>query len=316
MASATVSQGAVRKKKGFFAKRAKSWQLYLMILLPFIHLLIFRYGPMYGLLMAFTNFNPIQGIWGSTWVGFDHFRRFFDSFMFERVMRNTLTISLYGLFAGFPLPIIFAISLSYLTKRRYAKFIQTATFIPHLISVVVFVGIIQQFLNTRGGVLNEALYFLFDTRVNFLGRADLFHHMFVWTGIWQGLGFSAILYIAALAGIDPSLHEAAIIDGATKMQRIRHIDIPGILPTITILFILNMGGIISVGFERVFLLQNPLNLAASEVIATYVFNISLAAVIPQWSLAAAVGFFESFVGMIMLVTVNIIAKKLGGSGLW
>jgi len=305
-----------KKRTGFFDKRKRSWQLYLMILLPFIHLLIFRYQPMYGLQMAFRNFNPLQGFWDSPWVGLDHFRRFFDSHMFERVIRNTLGISIYGLLAGFPMPIILALSLNYITNRRYAKTIQTTTFMPHLISTVVMVGIIVQFLQTRNGVLNNALYFLFGTRVNFLGRADLFHHMFVWTGIWQGMGNAAIIYIAALAGVDPSLHEAALIDGATKLQRIRHIDLPSIMPTVTILFILSMGSIISVGFERIFLLQNPLNLSASEVIATYVFRVSLAAPIPQWSFAAAIGFFESIVGFVMLVIVNHIAKKLNGSGLW
>ena len=316
MAPANVPYGVTRRKKGFFQKRVKNWQLYLMILLPFIHLLIFRYQPMYGLQMAFRNFNPIQGFWDSPWVGLAHFTRFFESHMFERVMTNTLRISIYGLLAGFPMPIILALSLNYLTNRRYAKIIQTTTFMPTLISTVVMVGIIVQFLQMRDGVLNNALYFLFGFRVNFLGRADLFTHMFVWTGIWQGVGAGAIIYIAALAGIDPSLHEAAIIDGATKLQRIRYIDFPGILPTVTILFILNMGNIISVGFEMVFLLQNPLNLAASEVIATYVFRIGLIAPIPQWSLAAAIGFFESIVGLVMLVIVNQIAKKLNGSGLW
>ena len=307
------------RKKGFswaMRKRAKNWQLYLMILLPVVHVFIFRYMPMYGLQMAFRNFNPIAGFWDSPWVGFAHFRRFFDSHMFERVMRNTLRISIYGLIAGFPIPIIFAFSLNYIRNRRYAKVIQTTTFMPHLISTVVMVGIITQFLGLRTGVVNNMLDFLFDTRINFLGRPQYFTHVFVWTGIWQGMGNGAIIYIAALAGIDPSLHEAATIDGASKLQRIRHIDWPGILPTATILFILSMGNIISVGFERVFLLQNPLNLSASQVIATYVYEIGLIAPIPQWSLAAAVGFFESFIGLVMLVVVNQIAKKVNGSGLW
>jgi len=300
----------------FFRSRAKNWQLYVMILLPVVHVFIFRYMPMYGLQMAFRNFNPINGFWESPWVGLAHFRRFFNSHMFERVIRNTLRISIYGLLAGFPMPIILAFSLNYIKKRRYAKVIQTTTFMPHLISTVVMVGIITQFLSIRTGVVNNIIDAVFNTRINFLGRPQYFAHMFVWTGIWQGMGNGAIIYIAALAGVDPSLHEAATIDGATKLQRIRHIDWPGILPTVTILFILSMGNIMSVGFERVFLLQNPLNQSASEVIATYVYQIGLVAPIPQWSLAAAVGFFESVIGLVMLVIVNQIAKKLNGSGLW
>jgi len=304
------------KKKGFFNRRKDGWQLYVMILLPFIHLLIFSYQPMYGLQMAFRNFSPLQGFWGSPWVGLAHFSRFIDSHMFQRVLTNTLRISIYGLLAGFPMPIILALSLNYITRRRYAKIVQTTTFLPHLISTVVMVGIIVQFLQVRDGVLNNAIYFLFGTRINFLGSADLFTHMFVWTGIWQGMGNAAIIYIAALAGVDTSLHEAAIIDGATKLKRIRHIDLPSIAPTITILFILSMGNIMSVGFERVFLLQNPLNLSASEVIATYVFRIGLIAPIPQWSFAAAIGLFQSVIGLIMLLIVNQVAKKINGSGLW
>ena len=305
-----------RRKQGFIGRRAKNWQLYLMILIPFIHLLIFRYQPMYGLMMAFRNFNPVQGIWGSPWVGFAHFRRFFDSHMFERVMRNTLTISIYGLIAGFPFPIILALSINYLFSKRYAKIVQTTTFMPFLISTVVFVGIIVQFLGLRHGMLNNLLYWLFGTRIDFMGRADLFHSVFVWTGIWQTAGYGAVIYIAGLAGVDPSLHEAAIIDGATKVQRMRHIDIPGIAPTILTMFILSMGGIISVGFERVYLMQNPLNLASSEVIATHVYKVGLTAPIPQWSFASAIGLFESSVGFVMLVTVNFIIKKLNGAGIW
>lgn len=301
---------------GFFNKRKRGWQLYLMLLLPVIHLLIFRYQPMYGLQMAFRNFNPIHGFWSSQWVGLNHFQRFFNSHMFDRVMRNTLTISIYGLIAGFPFPIILALSLNYLMNKRYAKVIQTTTFLPFLISTVVFVGIITQFLDFRSGVLNNLLEPVLGRRINFLGRADMFHSVFVWTGIWQTTGYGAIIYIAGLAGIDPSLHEAAIIDGATKLQRMRHIDIPGILPTITIMFILSMGGIISVGFERVYLMQNPLNLAASEVIATHVYKIGITASIPQWSYASAIGFFESIVGFVMLITVNQVVKKLRGNGIW
>jgi len=310
---------SINKQKGifgFFYRRRKTWQLYVMMLLPIAHLIIFRYQPMYGLQIAFRNFNPVLGFWDSPWVGLVHFRRFFDSHMFGRVMRNTLTISIYQLIAGFPLPIILALSLNYITSRRYAKVVQTTTFMPFLISTVVFVGIIAQFLGTRHGMLNNMLEPIIGTRINFLGRADLFHHVFVWTGIWQVTGYGAIIYIAGLAGIDPSLHEASVIDGASKVRRMWHIDLPGILPTITILFILNMGSIIRVGFERIYLMQNPLNLSASEVIATHVYKVGLTGAIPQWSFAAAIGFFESIVGFVMLIAANFIVKKLRGNGIW
>ena len=297
-------------------RRRKNWQLYLMILLPLIQIIIFRYIPMYGLQMAFRNFNPVDGISGSPWVGLDNFARFFNSHIFERVITNTLRISIYTLIAGFPLPIIFALSLNYIKGRRFARIVQTTTFMPHLISTVVMAGIITQFLGLRTGVLNDGIYALFGTRIDFLGSASAFPHMFVWTGIWQNLGQGAIIYIAALAGVDPALHESATMDGASKLQRIRHIDWPSILPTVVILFILNMGNIINVGFERVFLLQNQLNLPASEVIQTYVYQIGLVAPLPQWSLAAAVGFFESIIGLSMILIVNFIARKVSGSGLW
>ena len=308
-----------KKKKGilnFFRIRGENWQMYLMILLPLAHLILFSYGPMYGLQIAFRNFNPVEGIWGSPWVGLEHFQRFFSMHMFQRVLMNTLILSVYGLLAGFPFSIILAFSIHYLTNRRYAKFVQTTTFMPALISTVVFVGIILHMFHLRQGIITEMVYFATGNRVNFLGRAQYFRHIFVFSGIWQNAGFGAVIYIAALAGIDPALHEAAKIDGASKVQRMWHVDIPGILPTIVILFILQMGSIMSVGFERVFLMQNPLNLSVSEVISTYVYRISLIAHIPQFSFAAAIGFFNSAVNLVMLVIVNTIAKRLGGSSLW
>jgi len=272
--------------------------------------------PMYGLQIAFRQFNPVQGIWGSPWVGMEHFVRFFNLHMFQRVLTNTLILSIYGMLAGFPFPIILAFSIHYLTNKRYSKVVQTTTFMPFLISTVVFVGIITQFFSLRTGVINNFLYFFTGDRINFLGRAQYFRHIFVWTGVWAGAGFGAVLYLAGLAGIDPSLHEAATIDGASKVQRMRHIDLPGILPTIVIVFIMNMGGILNVGFERVYLMQNTMNLSVSEVISTYVYKIGLIAPIPQFSFASAIGFFNSVVGMIFLVTFNYIARKVGDTSLW
>ena len=307
------------KKKGldkYLYKRKRNWQLYLMILLPVAHLLLFSYQPMYGLQIAFRQFNPVQGIWGSPWVGLDHFVRFMNLHMFRRVLTNTLILSVYQMIAGFPFPIILAFSIHYLTNKKYSKIVQTTTFMPHLISTVVFVGIITQFFGLRHGVINNFIYPFTGDRINFLGRAQYFRHIFVWTWIWQSAGFGAIIYMAGLAGVDPALHEAAKIDGASKVQRMWHVDIPGILPTIVILFIMQMGGIMSVGFERVYLLQNPMNLSVSEVISTYVYKTGLIAPIPQFSFAASIGFFNSIVNTTMLIIVNYIAKKLGQSSLW
>ena len=290
--------------------------MYVILLLPLAHLILFSYVPMYGLQIAFRQFNPVQGIWGSPWVGMEHFVRFFNLHMFQRVLTNTLILSIYGMLAGFPFPIILAFSIHYLTNKRYSKVVQTTTFMPFLISTVVFVGIITQFFSLRTGVINNFLYFFTGDRINFLGRAQYFRHIFVWTGVWAGAGFGAVLYLAGLAGIDPSLHEAATIDGASKVQRMRHIDLPGILPTIVIVFIMNMGGILNVGFERVYLMQNTMNLSVSEVISTYVYKIGLIAPIPQFSFASAIGFFNSVVGMIFLVTFNYIARKVGDTSLW
>ncbi|MCL2406258.1 MAG: ABC transporter permease subunit [Defluviitaleaceae bacterium] len=312
---------ATRKKRNpvhnFFYKRKRTWQLYVLALLPLIHLFIFSYGPMYGLQIAFRNFNPIEGIWGSPWVGLDHFVRFVNLHMFRRVLVNTLAISIYGLLAGFPFPILLAFSIHYLRSKRFSKIVQTTTFMPHLISVVVFVGIITQFFSLRTGVINNLLIEpLTGDRINFLGRAQYFRHIFVWTGVWQSAGFGAIIYLAGLAGVDPSLHEAATIDGASKVQRMWHVDVPSILPTITILFILQMGNIISVGFERIFLLQNPMNLSVSEVISTYVYKVGLIAPIPQFSFAASIGLFNSVVNAIMLVIANQVARRVGDTSLW
>lgn len=243
-------------KKKLGKRIASRWQLYLLLLLPLIWLIVFCYVPMGGLVLAFKKYNAGLGIWGSPWVGFDNFLKFFRSVKFPIVIRNTLTISLYSLVVSFPIPIIFALLLNAMLGRRYKKIIQTVTYVPYFISTVVMVGLIFQLLDYRNG-LYGALYTLFTggTAPNILANGSLFKHIYVWSGVWQSTGYSAIIYIAALSGVDQSLHEAAMIDGASRFQRLRFIDVPTILPTASIMLILAVGNIMNVGYEKVLLID-------------------------------------------------------------
>ena len=302
--------------KEWFSIRVKAWQLYTLMLLPLIYLVVFKYYPMLGAQIAFKNFNLVKGIWGSPWVGFKHFDRFLKSYQFVRVMRNTLVISFYQLIAGFPLPIILALGLNYLRSARYKKVVQMVTYAPYFISMVVLVGMMIQVLAVRNGVVNNVIAAFGLERVNFFGDPAIFPHLFVWSSIWQTVGYGSIIYIATLSGIPPELHEAAIVDGATIMQRIYHVDIPGILPTAIILLILNVGRVLEIGFEKAFLMQNPLNLRNSEVIQTYVYKTGLLSALPQYSYASAIGLFRSIIGLILLVSVNGISRRVNSTSLW
>ena len=292
----------------------RHWQLYLVLLLPMTYIVVFHYVPMYGVQIAFRQYNYYDGILGSQWIGLTHFETFFRSPMFLRLLGNTLTLSVYQLAAGFPFPILLAIAINESRFRLFKKTVQTVTYAPHFISMVVFISMVTQVLSLRSGILNHVIEALGGERINFMGIPELFQSIYVWSGVWQNTGYSAIIYLAALAGIDPTLHEAAIVDGATQFQRIRHIDIPGILPTIVILLILNTGQIMNVGFEKVFLLQNPLNIVRSEVIATYVYQVGL--VSGNFSFSAAVGLFNSIVNFILIISVNAIARRVGETSLW
>ena len=292
----------------------RNWELYLIMLLPMLIIFIFSYGPMFGVQIAFKDFRPRDGIWGSSWVGFAHFKDFFSSYQFRRILVNTIGISLYGMIAGFPIPIILAILVNETSNRTFKKSVQLITFAPHFISTVVMTNMILMFISVYGGPINNMLAALGADRVDFIARPEYFKSLFVWTGIWQGMGYSSIIYIAALSAIDPSLYEAATIDGANKLQKIRHIDLPGIAPTIVILLILNSGSIMNVGFEKIFLMQNNLNISASDVIATYVYRVGLEDA--QYSFSAAVGLFNSVVNAVLLVLVNQVARKLGETSLW
>lgn len=288
------------------------WQLHLFILLPVIYILIFAYYPMFGAQIAFKEFNPADGIWRSPFVGLQQFETFFKSYQFRRVLTNTLRLSIYSLAAGFPLPILFALFLNTMKNLRYKKLIQTVTYVPHFISIVVLVGMITQLLNPVQG-LYGTIYRLFTGGgypKNILASPSAFTHIYVWSGVWQQLGWNSIIYVAALSGVDPNLHEAAEIDGASRWKRVMNIDLPSILPTIAILLILRTGSIMSVGFEKAYLMQNNLNLAQSEIISTYVYKVGIAAGGGNYSYASAIGLFNSVVNCALLVAVNAITSKL------
>nr|WP_239635392.1 ABC transporter permease subunit [Paenibacillus sp. H1-7] len=271
---------------------------------------------MYGAQIAFKNFIVTKGVLGSEWVGFKHFIRFFNSYEFWRLMSNTIVLSVYSLIAGFPFPIILALSLNYVRHKFFKQSVQMITYAPHFISVVVMVGIILEMLDPRNGIVNTILRFIGLDTINFMGVPEYFKSIYVWSGIWQSVGFGCIIYLAALSGIDPSLHEAAVVDGATKVQRMWHIDIPGIMPIAIIMLIMNTGHMLDVGFEKVLLMQNPLNLRTSEVIDTYVYKVGLASQALNYSYSSAIGLFKSVINLILLIIVNKIAQKTKQASLW
>lgn len=289
-----------------------NWQLYVLLLPALAYILTFAYGPMYGLLLAFKKFNPKLGIWGSEFVGFKYFEQFFSTSIVWTTIENTLVLSVTTLLFSFPVPILFALLLNHV--KRGKRFIQTITYAPNFISSVVLVSMIVMFLAPTSGFLSKILVALGAKDSLFLVRPEYFRPIYIISGIWQSMGFSAIVYIAALTGVNPELHEAAMIDGASITKRIYHIDIPAILPTVIIMLIMAIGNILSVGYEKVFLLQNGMNLSVSEVISTYVYKIGVQRA--QYSFATAVGIFNSVVNLILLVLANSIAKRVSDTSLF
>jgi len=294
----------------------KTWQLYVLFLPPLIYILLFKYVPMFGAVIAFKDFSVMKGMLGSDWVGFKHFLRFFNSYEFWRLLRNTLSISFYTLLASFPFPILLALGLHYVQNQRFKKTVQMVTYAPYFISIVVLVGLMLQFLDPRTGAINIFMGWLGVEPINFMGQSSMFQSIYVWSHVWQNVGFACIIFLATLTGIDPALHEAAVIDGANKVQRIRHIDLPGIMPIAVILLILNTGQIMETGFEKILLMQNALNMQASEVIDTYVYKVGLVSQAMNFSYATAIGLFKSVIGFILLIIVNQTAKKLKQESLW
>jgi ABC-type polysaccharide transport system permease subunit len=275
---------------------------------------IFSYLPMGGVLVAFKDYSVRRGIWGSQWAGLKYFRQFFNTPIFGTILKNTIVLSLMSLVIGFPFPILLAFAFNEVSNLRVKKIIQTLTFAPYFISTVIVVSIVFQIFGYRYGVVNSAFKLVGLNPVDFLGLDAFFRPAYVWSGIWQGAGYGSVLYLAALSGIDPTLYDAAAIDGASRFQRVLYIDIPGIAPTIIITLILNAGGILGVGFEKVFLMQNPVNYRISEVIATYVYKVGIQQA--QFSFATAVGFFNSAVNCFILLLVNAIARRVNETSLF
>lgn len=292
----------------------RNWDLYLLILPVVIYYAVFEYLPMYGVQIAFKDFIAVNGIWGSPWVGLKHFERFFQGYYFERLLLNTLLLSVYYLLISFPLSVLLALLMNELRLAAFKKTVQLVTYAPHFISTVVLVGMLSIFLAPKSGLVNQVIAWSGGTPIDFLAEAGWFKSLYVFSGVWQNTGWNSIIFIAALAGIDPQQHESAMLDGASKLQRIWHINIPALLPTMAILFILQCGQIMAVGFEKVFLMQNNANISASDVISTYVYRSGVLGA--QYSFSAAVGLFNSIINLILLFGVNRISKKLTQTSLW
>lgn len=295
-------------------KFLRHWQFYLLILLPLLYIVIFKYAPMFGVIIAFKDFNLVQGILGSPWAGFKYFEQIFQAPFFWQYLKNTLEISLYGLLVNFPLPIILALALNEIKNGFFKQSVQMVTYAPYFISTVVIVSILIVNLSPNVGLASNVFKALGMEPIDFMGNAGMFKTIYVFSDAWQLMGYNAIIYIAALSGVNPELYEAAKVDGATRLQKIRNIDIPSLIPVIVILLILGIGSMMSIGFEKIYLMQNPLNQNTSEVISTYVYKVGL--LNSDFSFSAAIGLFNSIVNFILLVLVNYISKKISSNSLW
>ena len=317
MSKSTVSTlGFRRESKGARIRRklVRSIPYYVLILLPLAYLMLFRYEPIYGLQIAFRDFKARKGIWGSPWVGLKYFEMFFTATSAWEVIWNTFILSVYSLLASFPIPIILALCLNEVKCPGFKKTVQMATYVPFFISTVVLVSLLNQFTDQNSGIINIIIKSITGSSVNFSGEIRYFRHLYVWSGVWQTTGYSAIIYIAALSGVNPELYDSASVDGANKLQRICNIDLPSILPTIVTLFVLNCGQMLSIGFEKVYLMQNNINLAQSEVISTYVYKLGLQN--GNFSMSTAVGMFNSLVNFALLILCNVASKKITNIGVW
>ena len=292
----------------------RNWQLYVLLIPVIAYFIIFKYWPMYGVQISFRQFMAAKGIWGSPWVGFKNFERFFSSYYFERLIRNTLSVSIFSLLFSFPMPILLALMINELRGTRYKKTIQMVTYAPHFLSITVVVGMLNLICATQTGLINQLRVKLGYETIPFLTAPQYFLPLYIISDVWQQTGWNAVIYIAAIAGVDYSLYEAAYLDGADTLKRIWHVTLPCIAPTIVIMLILKMGSMMNVGFEKVWLMQNALNREASDVISTYTYRAGL--LDADYSYSAAVGLFNSVINFVMLVTVNKISRKVSEVSLW
>lgn len=305
------------RKKTFLEKCIiqwkENWLLYIMSIPVLAYYILFSYIPMTGIQLAFKNYKIKKGIWGSPWIGFEHFERFFSSYNFKQLLANTISISVYSLILGIIIPVVFAVLLNYVRNKRVKKTIQMLTYLPYFISTVVMVEMLRIFLGDEG-LLNMILSQIGINPVGFLTTPKLFKGVYAWSGIWQGMGFSSVMYVSALAGVDYQLHEAAIVDGASKWRRIWHIDLVELKGLIMLVLILNLGSIINVGYEKILLMQNPLNMSGSDVISTYVYRLGILQ--QNYGYSTAVGLFNSLISAALIIFSNRLAKKLYDYSLW
>ena len=292
----------------------KNYQLYLLLLPSAILLFCFAYLPMVGIVIAFQSYSPALGLLGSKFVGMKNFMQYFRSYQFAVTIKNTLVLSVYSILVGFPLPILLALMCNQMKTKMFKKVFQVVTYLPHFISTMVMCGLILIFLSPSSGLFANLWKLFGATFPNLMASAANFKHVYVWSDIWQHLGWDSIIYLAALAGIDPTYYEAATVDGATTLQKIRYIDIPMILPTAMVLLILRAGSILGIGFEKVFLLQNVQNIMSSEIISTYVYKMGMQSM--QYSLSTAIGLFNTVVNVIVLLLVNLLSRKLTDNSLF
>lgn len=308
------SQGRYRMTgKERWKQIKKSKFLYLLMLFPLLFYTIFCYGPMYGVLIAFKDYNIADGVWGSTWVGFKWFAKFLTDPYFWKLVRNTLLLNIYGLVFGFPIPIILALMLNEVSNRRFKRVIQTVSYLPHFISTVVICGMLVNFLSMSGIVNQLMKLFGFET-IQFLMYPEYFRTIFTASGIWQTCGWTSIIYLASLTSVDQEIVEAAAIDGANRWQRVRHVTLPAITPTISIMLIMQLGRLMTLGYEKIILLYNGSTYETADTIATYVYRRGI--LNADYSYSTAVGLFQSVIGVILLVTANKVSKKLSETSLW
>ena len=311
---AAIRSGYPSKRTSVWHEIRKHYVLLLFVLLPLIHIMLFCYKPMYGVILAFKKYDFGLGIWGSKWVGLKHFQKFFKSYRFEQMLTNTLVINIYALLLSVPLPMGLSLVLHYVNGKRLSKATQMITYAPHFISNVVMVSMLSLMLAKGSGVVNGIFRNMGLEAVDFLGKPALFKHLYVWSDVWQHNGWQAIIYIATLSSVPPELYEAAVIDGAGKLQRIRYIDIQALLPTATILLIMSCGNIMNISFEKIYLMQNSMNISASEVISTYVYKAAFAE--GKYDYSTAINLFSSVVNFALLISVNLVARKLSDTSLF
>lgn len=309
-----ISTGKKVTKKPSNRIKNSNWQFWLIIALPLLYVAVFLYAPMGGISMAFIDYSPRKGILGSDWVGFKWFEQYLTTPSGVTSIVNTLRIGIYSLIAGFPIPILLAVGINEVRNQKFKKTVQMVTYAPYFISVVVMVGMLMQFTELRLGILNRIIGAMGGKPVNFFGSASVFPHLYVWSGIWQTMGYNSIIYIAALAGVNKELQEAAIVDGASRVKRIWHVDLPAVRPTIIIMLIFSCGNIVNIGFEKVYLMQNSMNVQTSEIISTFVYKVGLQN--GNYSFSTAVGLFNSIISFVLLVIVNQTSKKLTDTSIW